>query len=261
MSRFRELVSALSEQAHFLSLDEWLNNDLHPEKLNLLLIFDDGYRNNKTLLVPILEELQVPAVLFVTDGNRPLWTDLFDIAEASGLLTPSFFDFIPEWKKEPLKKIKQHLVKSSPEKAEYLTNALISLLPEQVLQDYLVFYELLSDQDLQELALHPLIQLANHTAHHYCFPSLKPEEMLTEITSVIKRLSAVGVPERHSSVIAYPFSQFSGETIAVLKSNGIGKQLVAGYSGSLPEGVSDRLIVNPFISVHNMRRIVLRGKY
>jgi peptidoglycan/xylan/chitin deacetylase (PgdA/CDA1 family) len=261
LSRFRELVSTLAEQVHFLSLDDWLNNDLHPQKLNLLLTFDDGYRNNKTLLVPILEELQVPAVLFVTDGVRPLWPDLFDIAAAVGLLTPSFFDFIPEWKNEPLKHIKQHFVKSSPEKADYLTNALLELLPEQVLHDYSVFYELLSDEDVRQLAIHPLIQFANHTANHYYFPSLKQDGMLTEITSVIECLCAVGVPEQHAAVVAYPFSQFSEETAAVLKSNGFSKQLLAGNPGKAPEGILDRLTVNPFISVQNMVRMIIRGKY
>ncbi len=58
--------------------------DFPPEKLPVLVTFDDGYRDYYEHAAPILREFEVPAVNFVAtqfvDDGAPFWWDLIDLA-------------------------------------------------------------------------------------------------------------------------------------------------------------------------------------
>ena len=79
-SHLKKLLIAIKNHFNIIDLETYLNGKYSQEKLNILLTFDDGYKNNKTLLLPIIEELKIPVTLFVlARENMPLWPDLIDI--------------------------------------------------------------------------------------------------------------------------------------------------------------------------------------
>ena len=59
VSAFRNLLSEIQQHFHIISLDDFSANRLNPDKLNVLITFDDGYRNNLTLALPVIEELRI----------------------------------------------------------------------------------------------------------------------------------------------------------------------------------------------------------
>jgi peptidoglycan/xylan/chitin deacetylase (PgdA/CDA1 family) len=68
VSQFKEQIKWLKQNAKILSekeLIDILDAKRVPSGLNVLITFDDGYRDNYTLAYPVLKELNVPAILFI----------------------------------------------------------------------------------------------------------------------------------------------------------------------------------------------------
>ena len=153
-SQFDNLLSELQGKVNFLSLDEYVNQKFDKDQLNVLITFDDGYQNNKTLALPILEKYQVPATIFCTT-QEVHQDDLSDIAKDSD------------------------------------QNADTSDLD---LGGYENFFELLSDEELIALNNHPLIDLANHGAKHISFLKHSKKEVIEDLKACEERLNRIGSP-------------------------------------------------------------------
>ena len=77
---FAAQLRRFKEIGHFLRPDELLEPaSWHPDKLNVLLTFDDGYANNHALAFPLLQELDIPALFFVStwhlSSGESFWFD------------------------------------------------------------------------------------------------------------------------------------------------------------------------------------------
>ena len=68
IDNFEKQILYLKRIADFVSFDEIIgSNDLiNDQKLKLILTFDDGYKNNYSLIYPILEKNNIPAIIFLT---------------------------------------------------------------------------------------------------------------------------------------------------------------------------------------------------
>lgn len=68
---FENFLIKRKKNHHFLSADQYIknidNNFLDPSN-GIFLSFDDGYTDNLTILLPILEKYNVPVTIFITSG-------------------------------------------------------------------------------------------------------------------------------------------------------------------------------------------------
>jgi peptidoglycan/xylan/chitin deacetylase (PgdA/CDA1 family) len=64
--RFEQQLSFLSRWRRVVALDETLRTS--PRRGVVAITFDDGYRDNLTVALPLLEKFQLPMTLFVTAG-------------------------------------------------------------------------------------------------------------------------------------------------------------------------------------------------
>lgn len=64
---FENKINFLAENFNIISLDDFLQNRTLPEKINICLTFDDGYRSWLEA-VPILQKYRIPATFFVCSG-------------------------------------------------------------------------------------------------------------------------------------------------------------------------------------------------
>lgn len=101
-ARFRTQMAALRSRYRLIPLLEIVERVRRGAPLPAYaaaVTFDDGYRNNYTHAFPVLEELGIPATIFLTTGflddRRPLWTDRLTLAlsrastiEAAGRVLP-----------------------------------------------------------------------------------------------------------------------------------------------------------------------------
>jgi peptidoglycan/xylan/chitin deacetylase (PgdA/CDA1 family) len=73
---------AIGSSATFVGPEQFLASD-DPDGLSVLLTFDDGYRDNRSTVLPILEEHAAPAVVFATpeliDADLETYLDWADL--------------------------------------------------------------------------------------------------------------------------------------------------------------------------------------
>ncbi|MDB3906538.1 polysaccharide deacetylase family protein [Crocinitomicaceae bacterium] len=153
-SQLENLLKGMQGQVHFLSLQEYLDKKTDPNRLNALVTFDDGYKNNRTLALPILEKYEVPATIFCT--TQEVHQDDLNDMDRDTRQSPDSLDI---------------------ERGGYDN-----------------FFELLNDEELTELNQNELIDLANHGAKHISFVELEAEEVIEDIKACEERLNRIGSP-------------------------------------------------------------------
>jgi peptidoglycan/xylan/chitin deacetylase (PgdA/CDA1 family) len=87
--QFEILVKHISKKYKALTLDEWIERENNRDKKDVLLTFDDGYLDNWSLALPILEKYEVKGTVFV----NPEFID-----KKSDVLRPQFFESTKKWK-------------------------------------------------------------------------------------------------------------------------------------------------------------------
>lgn len=68
---FREQILFLKRHFEFISIDEFYQRRANGEKFSgkeIVLTFDDGYKNNLYIVAPFLNELKIPFTVFVSTG-------------------------------------------------------------------------------------------------------------------------------------------------------------------------------------------------
>lgn len=78
---FTQQLEALSHFCDFIKPNDVMDASASKSsRLRVLLTFDDGFANNKTIALPILEKFGIPALFFISTENMetgsPFWFDL-----------------------------------------------------------------------------------------------------------------------------------------------------------------------------------------
>ena len=63
---FRQQLTYLKDHYHICDVRDFPRQ---PQEKDVLITFDDGYADNYTTALPILEELQIPATFFISTGH------------------------------------------------------------------------------------------------------------------------------------------------------------------------------------------------
>lgn len=151
------------------------------EKPGVLLTFDDSFANNVEVLLPILRELQAPAVLFVTLQH---------------ILDPK--DWLPATRRIALSRWES-----------------ISQVPAPLALD---FYDGMTVAQLKQVALDPLITIGSHTTSHPFLSQLGSKEQEQEILGSKNQLEAlIG---RDVALFAYPTGDYDARSLACVQSAG-----------------------------------------
>lgn len=254
---FHKMLSYLKDHAHVLSAAEWQGKAWRSDRLNILLTFDDGYLNNAQLALPILEELNLPSLWFITGQEDYLHMDLFDIATAAQLdLQPlaAYFGIASDNERA----LKRKLIMASAAQVHGAMDMLIELTAP-VRAQYAVFWQLLKDTDLARLRTHELLAFGNHTRAHFCLTEQTPETVDVEVEFVHQRMLHAGMAS--TDFLAVPYGIVNKPLIDHLQKRKKWCIFVNDVSPDIKEFTFERLTVNPFISLKNQVYAIYHGYY
>lgn len=190
---------------------EWLDNPSMGDRL-AAITFDDGYRDNLTVGLPVLEATGVPATVFVCTEpvltGRPLW---FDVVRSAAASDAEALMGLP-WVRE--------IAEASPagdySLADRLVNSLNQIAPGQRMEkvgeltevlggrvdDLAPHLQPLSPDELGRLSASPLITIGAHTHTHSVIGCCGESDLRDDLARNISELERL-TGER-PTVFAYP---------------------------------------------------------
>jgi peptidoglycan/xylan/chitin deacetylase (PgdA/CDA1 family) len=228
---FREQMRWLKERCRPIAPDELWERTRRPDRARppVLLTFDDGYRDYHDHIHPVLAELSIPAVVFLTtafmdDPKRLFWWDVVHLAahrtSRAEVRLPwdgrTFALGDATGRRALMRVVKDHLRRiPEPRRGELLR----SLVHELGDPDLGVPRQMLSWDEVR--ALRGLTTWGGHTHTHPIMSLLDERELEEEVRQCRERIAdETGIRPRY---FAYPNGQaedFSAKTEAALKRNG-----------------------------------------
>jgi peptidoglycan/xylan/chitin deacetylase (PgdA/CDA1 family) len=233
---FEHHLQLFREHFHVVPLAAIFRGERHPKKLTVALTFDDGSRNNLTHALPLLEKYTTPASFFITGANplglRILWGDLLDLSAHVGAEDHVHVDG-RSW----------HLEGGQYRSQDELLRNYIKdrgiWTPKQQLYDQLahqldgafqplrMFWELLTDAEIQRMALHPLVTIGSHGWWHNNMGNIPLADAIDEVGNSKAYLEQL-IGKRIDS-IAWPDGSYSVQLADAVKALGVTQQLAVSY--------------------------------
>lgn len=240
-NNFREQMKWLKDNYLIVRAeDDW--EELPRDAVCITL--DDGYIDNLVFAAPILEELQIPATIFVsTQGMRNIeqvwWNELENMLLEEGDYPEEFHlndeYFECTWKTDSPEKRKNcyvalhFLMKNYFEfnKRENVLEQLEQWSGRKTLRNYIV-----DVKQCESLSSFDNITIGAHTVTHPSLKTLSPKKQEYEIKESIKDIERV--ISHRVKLFSYPFGypdvDYDEEAICILKNTGIMKAFTTGYA-------------------------------
>jgi peptidoglycan/xylan/chitin deacetylase (PgdA/CDA1 family) len=170
VEKFRHFIEHYLNHGYEFVGPDALMNGLPDNKKYALITFDDGYFNN-TLILPVLDEFDVPALFFIaTDNvqqNKSFWWDaLYRARMAQGA---SLDDIKNDG--DELKDLRNHEIEQ----------LLIERYGPDVLCPRSDIDRPFTPAELRDFARNPHVHLGNHTASHGILLNYTPEEVKQQV--------------------------------------------------------------------------------
>lgn len=258
-SRFVSLMEQLKAKCNFLTYDQFSRGVIADDRLNILVTFDDAYLNNQTILLPHLETLKIPILLFATNNQEGFWMDLLDIIMNDSTLVEKLEKKLPLYAGKQNSELKSLLISKGKDEQMKFRDLCKEVIGDEVLDQMGVFWQLMNTEQIQTFFKSNLITLGNHSVSHLSFIGLSDEQIKSEIQDCSSYLK--GISEDTISSFAYPFGHYSERTTQLISTLTIAHQFIADGSNNAPAGTVDRLVINPFISERNQLFAIRDGKY
>jgi peptidoglycan/xylan/chitin deacetylase (PgdA/CDA1 family) len=233
---FYEHMNFLKNNYNIISLDDLkraMDSGKLPKK-SIIITFDDGYEDNYLNAKPILEQLQIPATIFVTSDHigstRELWWDdlerIFLLNETPGELSIKVRDKEYSWKITD---------KESKMSVYYDMHKLLKPLPAQErnkIVDYLrawasvqvqcrPLYSGISAEQIKDTEKNGLITVGAHTVSHCMLAALTREQQENEILE--SKMTLETILNHKVKHFSYPFgglSDFDNFSVKIVKDAG-----------------------------------------
>lgn len=224
---FERQIAFLKQYCHFVSPDGLEKSRKALDKIQVLLTFDDGLRNNATVVAPILRKYNVPAVFFVCSRHaiqyKYLWFTYLQALEqyfpGNGFLfRGEFIDMSQQHRRVNIQRLTDLLLQLTPHPSamyqalEEELPRLEDFLSQQTIDDH---YAGMTAEQVGELAAEPLFSIGVHTIDHPFLTQCDTQEILRQIQGNREWLEDVCGKPCHT--IAYPSGDYDDTVLKQVK--------------------------------------------
>jgi peptidoglycan/xylan/chitin deacetylase (PgdA/CDA1 family) len=239
---FRSNLESISRFFEFVSLSSWIER--RAEGLSLprkacAVTFDDGWQDNYEFAYPILQELGIPATIFLVSDmigtDELFWPERLSriVIEISRSHSDSWRHPSLKWLREAHTSYQFKEVAPTREELSQLINASKDLPDQEIharldgIQDQLGINNqagnpsLLNWNQVADMSQSGLIEVGSHTRHHIRLNSRTPRDIMeSEIVSSKKHIENL----THSDVktFCFPNGDYSEEALDLVQQNYIG---------------------------------------
>lgn len=213
---FAKQLQLLTSHFHCLSLPDalqrWKDGTLPARAA--VITFDDGYRDNLTHALPLLEQFGVPATIYVTTGlvdraYEPWWYEHEFILRRMGSLALEWRNVSYHWQLQTVPEKNKasddlHFLfkrMNLEEQQEFMR-----MLRTKCQEPYSSENEFMTWDELRQIEQHPLITIGAHTHNHPVLSRLTPTALQAEFALCRDRLRKE--LKKAVQVLAYPFGSF-----------------------------------------------------
>ncbi|MGN6467495.1 MAG: polysaccharide deacetylase family protein [Rhizobiaceae bacterium] len=212
-----EVITLMKRMGYdFVGMDEAINRIVSPasDTRFATITADDGYRDNLTEALPVLEKHSAPITVYVApgmvEGVVDVWWELLEeiVAKAAAVrmcVVGGSLEFdcaTPAAKRDAFVRIVKHL---SEDISEHEQREVLRQMAENagIDAEFTGRGNVMDWAEIRRMALHPLVTIGAHTVHHYSLKRLPEEEALKEMEEAADRIAyAVGTKPRH---MAFPY--------------------------------------------------------
>lgn len=234
-SDFEVQLKLLKQHCNVISVKDLFLNKLSTERLNVVITFDDGFKNNFLYAAPILEKYNLPASFYVTgstdDGFEWLWPDflnimsrhVFEPVEICGRIFKNNGKFFKDINSDELL---SDIIRYSEPTWEFKKSMYSSFqrwIPNMYRPDYRPFWELMNVEEIKALANNPLFTIGCHGYFHNNLGSLDLKDAMDELIKSKQYLEKI----LKSSIdeLAYPDGSYTKDLVQMAKNHGFPFQL------------------------------------
>lgn len=245
---FEEHIAFLTKHFDLIAADH-CGQRRRPDKLPILLTFDDSFRNNAEVVAPILRKYNAPALFFVCSRHaipgQYLWFSYLRALEehfrGNGFsFKGEFVDMSEDRRRFSVKRLFKLLPELTPHPAA-MYKAIEEELPR--LEDF-VDGDTLADrycgmtaEQVGELAAHPLFSIGVHTSDHPLLTKCDREEACRQLKENKAWLEQVA--HRKCDTVAYPSGDYDSGVLKLCHELGFGRGYavipVLGIDGPLEQ--------------------------
>lgn len=231
---FENQLIYLKKHTNIISIKDYFKENFNPEKINVAITFDDGYLNNLTFALPLLEKHKVPASFYSTclfqEENPYVWADFLQITSYYGKEKMFFSE--EEYKKKNFQYYrvsddKPLLTIIKKEKVEYSFKKEIFEKLEDVFEknklNHLMLWKLMNEENLNSISKSEFVTIGSHGYFHNNLGELDIENALFEIKNSKHTLE--NIIQKEIDEIGYPDGSFNSKLIIESKNIGLKYQL------------------------------------
>jgi len=273
LKMFEEHLIFYKKNFNIVSLDDVYQHRVSDTRFNICLTFDDGFANNYKYVFPLLKQYNLPSTFFITAirdaGYDVLWNDCLTIVSRYGPVKLNFKNEV-----YTRNRFNRYIsTKTGISLAQRLRatgfDEKMDLLQE--LYPYEPFRENGVDEDLwlqmtpeqiKEMAASPLVTIGAHGYYHNDLAQIAVKDASEEMQRSKHYLE--NIIQKPVNSIAFPYGSYTPQVVEAAKAAGY-KQLLA-VDFHYPENSADptmkeRFTVNPYLSVANQMRAIIKGDY